>query len=539
MKRLFPILYIAIIATLVAVFFSVLLFSQYLNGRVEKDSYTEIYYAPFFVLNGAIEGLEGEALQQRLEQLRSIFKYPVDLIPADSAGLTTAQRTALKNDRIISANTDNGHTLFSKSTIDGWIWSYIVRLSELESEVAVATGPLQIMKSWLTSITGTQRQSLLEEFTEQTGYPLAIGQEDTFELNDNEKSRLEKNLVVVRKPGKPGEQFFIQLNEAGEILRATVPGYPWYAAYLAPLLLACAVFSLALFSLFWLWPLWKDLQALRQASGKIAEGKLDTRVKTGRPSIIKPVLLGFNAMADSSQKMIDSQKELTDAVSHELRTPLARMKFDLEMLGESTVPADQQRHIEDMKFDINELNSLVDELLSFAREDNHSIAGDFDTLTSVQAEDWLQQQLQLAGRTNPDKHMRLEFNVQENISLNTKSMTRVVSNGLQNALRYSSDQVVLRCSITGNSYELAIDDDGPGIPQELRDTIFEPFKRTDASRNRESGGFGLGLAIVKRIAESHNGEARVEDSVLGGNRLVVRWPKVSNSGKNTMTRNAA
>ena len=527
MTRLFPILYVLIVVTLIGVFVSIQLFDNFIMGRLQKDSYNEMFTAPFMLLDDSVSGLEGNALQEQLQHIRSTFKFPVDLVADDSTKLTTAQLRRINNGGTVGISIDNAHTLFRRSIIENHLWRYVVFLNEYEREVAVGTGPLTLFKKQLHPLTSEQRQKVIKEFTQRSGYPLTIGNIDTFNFSEEEKSKLLKNLVVVRKPGKPGEQFFIQIDDEHEILRATVAGYPWYAAYLIPLVLLVALLSLALFSMFWLWPLWRDLRSLKQTSKSISEGKLDARVKAGRPSIIKPVLVGFNSMVDSSQKMITSQKELTDAVSHEIRTPLARMKFGLEMLDEATEPEERIRHVKGMRFDINELNSLVDELLSFAREDNYVISGVNETLTAFKAREWLEQQLQLAARSHPDIQLQLDFTAQKDIHMNKKSMTRAVSNGLQNALRYSSEKVVLGFSINGNNYELTIEDDGPGIPKEFRDNIFEPFKRTDNSRSRDFGGFGLGLAIVKRTAEAHNGSVHIEDSLLGGNRLAIRWPVAS------------
>jgi signal transduction histidine kinase len=76
-----------------------------------------------------------------------------------------------------------------------------------------------------------------------------------------------------------------------------------------------------------------------------------------------------------------------------------------------------------------------------------------------------------------------------------------------------------------NGYVLAVEDDGPGIPEAERESVFKAFARLDDSRNRGTGGYGLGLAIVARVAALHRGTAKVERSELGGARVVVSWPR--------------
>src|SRR5690606_7170168 len=86
-------------------------------------------------------------------------------------------------------------------------------------------------------------------------------------------------------------------------------------------------------------------------------------------------------------------------------------------------------------------------------------------------------------------------------------------------------QVRIGFESDGKSYALVVEDDGPGIPEAERETVFKAFARLDDSRNRDTGGYGLGLAIVARIAALHGGSARVERSALGGARFVVAWPR--------------
>ena len=71
---------------------------------------------------------------------------------------------------------------------------------------------------------------------------------------------------------------------------------------------------------------------------------------------------------------------------------------------------------------------------------------------------------------------------------------------------------------------VAVDDDGPGVPPEQREAVFQPFKRLDGERERRSRGWGLGLAIVRRVAEAHGGQARMQSAPLGGARLLIDWP---------------
>jgi two-component system sensor kinase ParS len=104
-------------------------------------------------------------------------------------------------------------------------------------------------------------------------------------------------------------------------------------------------------------------------------------------------------------------------------------------------------------------------------------------------------------------------------------MELALSNLLANALRYARSDVRVTAARTGNLYRLVVEDDGDGIPEGDRATVFRAFARLDNSRNRDTGGFGLGLAIVARIAALHRGRVSAEASTaLGGARIALEWP---------------
>ena len=94
---------------------------------------------------------------------------------------------------------------------------------------------------------------------------------------------------------------------------------------------------------------------------------------------------------------------------------------------------------------------------------------------------------------------------------------------LRNAVRYAHSRVSLTIERAGGLTTISVDDDGPGVPPDERDRLFEPFTRLEGSRGRDSGGVGLGLAIVKSVAEWHGGHARISDSPLGGARVSISW----------------
>nr|MCH9698149.1 ATP-binding protein [Gammaproteobacteria bacterium] len=110
------------------------------------------------------------------------------------------------------------------------------------------------------------------------------------------------------------------------------------------------------------------------------------------------------------------------------------------------------------------------------------------------------------------------------IRINTHLMNRAVHNLVRNALRYAHHQVYISLQTSSGRIKLQVDDDGPGIPKQHREHIFQPFTRLDYSRNKQSGGHGLGLAITQKIAQQHGGTISVVDSAQGGAGFQLEWP---------------
>jgi signal transduction histidine kinase len=113
----------------------------------------------------------------------------------------------------------------------------------------------------------------------------------------------------------------------------------------------------------------------------------------------------------------------------------------------------------------------------------------------------------------------------QTVPMDPERMALAASNLLVNASRYAKRDIAIEVVETPAGYELAVEDDGPGIPVSDRDKVFKAFTRLDDSRSRGTGGYGLGLAIVARIAALHGGAARVETSRLGGARFAIAWPR--------------
>jgi len=285
-----------------------------------------------------------------------------------------------------------------------------------------------------------------------------------------------------------------------------------------PQLFYAAIFVLVA---VWLWPLIRDVDLLTSAAHDFASDyrqPMATRDKTGP---LRDLAASFDHMAARIASLIQGQKDLTSALSHEIRTPLARIKFAMAVIASKTPIAEELGSIEQ---DVREIDRLIATMLEFARLDHPDTALDWQ---EVPADEWLEE---ACGRTLLREGQSLSQQAPaQAVRMDPGRMALAASNLLVNACRYAQRQVSIALTVGERDYSLAVEDDGPGIPEADREKVFKAFARLDDSRSRGTGGYGLGLAIVARVAALHGGAARVETSPLGGARIVVAWPR-SNGG---------
>ncbi|MFZ4832114.1 two-component system sensor histidine kinase RstB [Rouxiella sp. Mn2063] len=275
--------------------------------------------------------------------------------------------------------------------------------------------------------------------------------------------------------------------------------------------------SLALPVFLWMRPHWQDLLKLENSALRLGNGHLDERTNFDSTSSLNRLGIAFNQMADNINTLIASKKQLIDGIAHELRTPLVRLRYRLA-ISEDLPDTEQQA----INRDIGQLESLIDELLTYARLDRPQVALN---LAKVNLGNWLEVKVDDFRLVNPDRDVELVIPHHADFGgVDLRLMERVLDNLVNNAQRYAQQKMRIGLWLEGDEACLQVEDDGPGIPPEERQRIFEPFVRLDPSRDRATGGCGLGLAIVHSIAVAYQGRVGVDSSPLGGASIRFSWP---------------
>ena len=199
---------------------------------------------------------------------------------------------------------------------------------------------------------------------------------------------------------------------------------------------------------------------------------------------------------------------MLNGVSHDLRTILTRFKLSLALIS-------QTPEVEDLERDIDEMARMLEGYLAFARGDLGEQAIETDLRPLLEE---LQSDAERQGHATS-----LDMVGDPMITVRPDAFRRLLVNLLANAARHG-ERIEILANHETRWLVIHVDDDGPGIPPEMREEVFKPFFRLDEARNQDEGGSGLGLAIARDIARAHGGDITLGDSPQGGLRATVRLP---------------
>jgi two-component system, OmpR family, sensor histidine kinase BaeS len=280
----------------------------------------------------------------------------------------------------------------------------------------------------------------------------------------------------------------------------------------------------------------RPLAALNSAARRVAGGDLSTIVETRSNDEIAELSLSFNAMTKELRRLEEAKKRIIADAAHELRTPVALIQGTVEAMIDGVYPLDIST-LQSMHEETTRLSRLIDSL----RELETIESGELELkLEAVDPSEIARRAVSLFTAQAAAKRIELSVACGEEpgptLIADYLRLGEVVYNLISNALKYSPEGSRVRVSVSSDRTSMnprgergvvciAVDDSGPGIPDEERERIFERFYRIDRSRAQDSGGRGLGLAIASEIAKAHGGRIEVGDSDLGGARFLVKLPR--------------
>ncbi len=345
-------------------------------------------------------------------------------------------------------------------------------------------------------------------------------------LDESEHQNLKvENTHVVRSKGAVSGAFRLENNQVFKVIFPTA-----YSSFSWPIFLFLLVFMLGLFALVsyqLIQSLERRLRNIETAASRISRGELDARVsKAGDEDSISRLGTAFNSMADHIQRLMLVQKEMIHAVSHELRTPVARIRFGVQMIEDCPGQEELAKQVRGIDGDIQELDELIDEILTYARLEQ---GGPILAFQEADVSAIVEQVVSEQGSVKPEMSIFSEYKKGSDVwkisEVEARYIHRSIQNLVGNATRYANSKVCVVCSFDSETCRIDVEDDGPGIPESDWESVFTPFARLDDSRTRSSGGYGLGLSIVRRILYWHGGQAFLGRSHMGGAKFSLVWPR--------------
>ena len=519
---------LVILVVLVALFGYLLV--QIINYQRAQEYRESLTDGMAYIISEGIARQPNE--QQRMDWISdasNLLELPIYYVKADKVDLTRAEAKRIEERKavvrwdaqtnvayiIIGLKDDAGHLLYIKA--------------ENITERQMKALPVFVL-DYLVYYPG-QEKEYLQRIQHYFAYPMQIEDVKNLPLDSEQigRLRLDHSIILYRDSATVRGTTIsivspIPSSTTEVLVMGPVPLFNWMPFQLAAgiTLLSLFVLSLGVYGL--LVPMQRKLRAVNYALNKMKTGDMSVRLPVESSDEMGSLASSYNSMSDHIQRLIEAQRELMRAVSHELRTPVARIRFGVEMMADEEDYEYRQHQVEQIDKDIEALNTLIDEIMTYAKLEQGTPSLDFEQIILFEV---LDQVVIETEALKTGKILELQAPpLTVVVDAERRYLHRVIQNLVGNAVRYCDNKVVISGGLDGkgNAY-ICVEDDGPGIPEDERSRIFEAFARLDDSRTRASGGYGLGLSIVSRIAYWFGGSVHIDESPrLGGARFIMQWP---------------
>ncbi|MBE0441917.1 MAG: ATP-binding protein [Psychrobacter sp.] len=526
-------IFVRIYAGLLIVCLCVALFAQLLMDTINKErvqSYRESMATGAFhlVSEGIAHQRNEEQREYWLSDASSLFGAEFSIVPIDEVDFNASELRRFENgDTVVRyvaqpVYADVYYRLPDKQSV---LTARVTQVTEQQVR-AIAVFLLDDLSYHMTL---SDKRARLAQLEEKFSFPLEFKAVNTLNLDTDQMGRLRRDEVVISlqdtNSSKSSAIKIVVPSEINDmaILIGPVPLFNWFPLNLIISMILISMFLISLGVYALIFPLERKLQLIQVGVNEVSKGNLDIQVQVIGQDEIARLSATFNAMTSHIKRLIESQRELTRAVSHELRTPVARIRFAVDMLADTDDEDSRFMQRDYIDEDIESLNGLIDEILTYAKLEEGSPKLDLEPVNLRELLEQIERETNALGK--PIKIVTKLPSAKVTAVADKRYLHRVIQNLAGNALRYAETTIVISAGVKKGNAFVSVEDDGHGIPESDREKVFIPFSRLDDSRTRASGGYGLGLSIVSRIAFWFNGNMKVDESQeLGGARFIMTWP---------------
>ena len=514
---------------LLVAFFAQLLITT-INAERVQTYREDMASAAFYLIDS---GLSRQVTAQErnfwLSDVSTLFDTKFNIEPTSKADFRTSEINRLnKQQAVVRFNSDtNTAEIYHKVSGENNVLH--VSVNKLNEQQIKGIGVL-LLDDLSYYRTLAEKQQRLQQIQKFFPFKLTLQSVNKLQLDTDQKARLyRKDIVIMFRDNTSVENSSIRVLAPTELQDTVVdlgpiPLFNWFPLNLIISITLISMFLISLGVYALIFPLERKLQLIQSGITKVREGKLNTKVKVVGEDEIAHLAATFNSMTEHIRRLIESQRELTRAVSHELRTPVARIRFAVDMLADTDDYDDRMSQRDYIDQDIESLNGLIDEILTYAKLEEGSPKMDWEDVDLQELVSQIVRETNALGKPVTVKVGKVQKGAFA--QADRRYLHRVLQNLAGNATRYAESTIIISAGLEKNEAFISVEDDGQGIPEKDREKVFIPFARLDDSRTRASGGYGLGLSIVSRIAFWFNGRMSVDESpTLGGARFIMTWPK--------------
>lgn len=527
-------IFLRIYAGLLLICLLVALFAQLLITTINAErvqTYREdMASAAFYLIDS---GLSRQVTAQErnfwLSDVSTLFDTKFEIEPTSKADFKTSEINRLNKQQAVVRFNGDTNTAEIYHKVSGENNVLHVSVNKLNEQQIKGIGVL-LLDDLSYYRTLAEKQQRLQQIQKFFPFKLTLQSVNKLQLDTDQKARLyRKDIVIMFRDNTSVENSSIRVLAPTELQDTVVdlgpiPLFNWFPLNLIISITLISMFLISLGVYALIFPLERKLQLIQSGITKVREGKLNTKVKVVGEDEIAHLAATFNSMTEHIRRLIESQRELTRAVSHELRTPVARIRFAVDMLADTDDYDDRMSQRDYIDQDIESLNGLIDEILTYAKLEEGSPKMDWEDVDLQELVSQIVRETNALGKSITVKVGNMQKGAFA--QADRRYLHRVLQNLAGNATRYAESTIIISAGLEKNEAFISVEDDGQGIPEKDREKVFIPFARLDDSRTRASGGYGLGLSIVSRIAFWFNGRMSVDESpTLGGARFIMKWPK--------------
>ncbi|GGL95193.1 two-component sensor histidine kinase [Streptomyces cinereus] len=517
-----------LICLLVALFAQLLITT--INAERVQTYREDMASAAFYLIDS---GLSRQVTAQErnfwLSDVSTLFDTKFEIEPTSKADFKTSEINRLNKQQAVVRFNGDTNTAEIYHKVSGENNVLHVSVNKLNEQQIKGIGVL-LLDDLSYYRTLAEKQQRLQQIQKFFPFKLTLQSVNKLQLDTDQKARLyRKDIVIMFRDNTSVENSSIRVLAPTELQDTVVdlgpiPLFNWFPLNLIISITLISMFLISLGVYALIFPLERKLQLIQSGITKVREGKLNTKVKVVGEDEIAHLATTFNSMTEHIRRLIESQRELTRAVSHELRTPVARIRFAVDMLADTDDYDDRMSQRDYIDQDIESLNGLIDEILTYAKLEEGSPKMDWEEVDLQELVSQIVRETNALGKPVTVKVGKVQKGAFA--QADRRYLHRVLQNLAGNATRYAESTIIISAGLEKNEAFISVEDDGQGIPEKDREKVFIPFARLDDSRTRASGGYGLGLSIVSRIAFWFNGRMSVDESpTLGGARFIMKWPK--------------